>query len=991
MAKRRLDTHLALVFGVTVMIALAGIVFFVNNRAAAILEGATSTLFDRMAGESRSHIDKSFNSLDMLTQLFATDPEVGVPGVEDRGPLIERFRIVMDRMSYTSAIYVGYDNGDFLLLRHLTSDVARRNLGAGEDAAYMLQSIRNEPDGVRVKFLFLDGALRNVGTLDWPDFSFDPRQRGWYRAAMEEGGTILTAPYRFFATSETGVTIAHRLASQRGVVGIDLSLADLSRELKRMKSTPSSEILIADHEGRVIASSSPAAAEPSADRSSARAFRGSSEAVPAVVPFMLAAVRAHPDGPQATTFSEQGRRWMVHMAPLSSGPWTFSMAVAMPHDEVMASVRSLVATLGWISLVLFLFVVVAIRLTARAVSRPLVAIAREAEAIQSFNFKDVSDDTYSSVAEIDILSRAIRNARLTIQRFIEIGRALSVERDPDRLVRRLLEETIKLTHSEAGVILLSEDGGKTFTGVIRRPGESSETFSTIGPLNAQSDGFGGRLVNALTLRTVVHLEAKDGSTDPVLAKLTEGIALGEGEVFRGSVIPLLDRGDETIGGLALLHRTASEAEISDASLDLARALSGNAAVAIETTLALKSNKALLDAVIRMIAQAIDAKSPYTNGHCQRVPVLTHALARAACDRQEGPFADFNLSPDDWEAVDVASWLHDCGKLTTAEYVIDKATKLETITNRIHEIRMRFELLKSEAATAYWKGVAEGGNEAALRAQRDQTWRELDDDFAFVAECNHGGEFMEPAKVERLERIAARRWTRTLDDRLGISEAEGQRRARVPAPTLPVAEPLLSDAPHHIVPHFANQLDAMEKEHGFALKRPENRLNLGEIYNLSIARGTLTAEERYEINRHITRTIVMLEALPLSGALTRVPEYAGAHHEHMDGAGYPRGLHREEMSDVARMMAVADVFEALTAADRPYRKAKTLSEAIRIMGMMKRDNHLDPDLLDLFLTSGLWRDYAQAYMDPAQIDEPDIDAVLAIRPAPHAPPAPPATA
>ncbi|MCS0495844.1 hypothetical protein NVS89_12090 [Ancylobacter sp. MQZ15Z-1] len=979
MVKRRLDTHLALVFGVTVTLALAGIVFLVNNRAAAILEDATGTLFARMAGESRSHIDKSFNSLDLLTQLFAADPQLGSPEIEDRGELIERFRIVMDTMPYTSAIYVGYDNGDFLLLRHLTSDVARRNLGARADAAYLLQSVTNGPGGVEAGFTFLDGALRKVGTLDRPGFSYDPRQRGWYVEAMAKGGPILTQPYRFFATAETGVTIAHRLASGRGVVGIDLSLADLSSELKRMKSTPSSEILIADESGAVIAASSANVATPSSLRSGPAARRAEGP-VPPVVPFMLAAVRAHLEGKQADSFSEHGRRWMIHVAPLAVGPWTFGMAVAMPHDEVMAGVRSLVATLGWISLALILFVVVAIRLTARAVSLPLVAIAHEADAIQSFNFKDAPDETHSSVAEIDTLSRAIRNARLTIQRFIEIGRALSAERDPDLLVRRLLEETINLTHSQAGVILLSEDGCKSFIGIVHRRGEPLGAFATIGPFGAGSAGFGGRLVHALARRTVVHLEATETGGDPVLAQLTEGITLGPGEVFRCSVIPLLDRGDETIGGLALLHRTAIEETVSDDSLDLARALSGNAAVAIETTLALKSRKALLDAVIRMVAQAIDAKSPYTNGHCQRVPVLTLGLVRAACETREGPFAGFALSPEEWEAVDVASWLHDCGKLTTAEYVIDKATKLETITDRIHEIRMRFELLKSAAETTYWKGLAEGGDEPALRAERDRTWRELDEEFAFVAECNMGGEFMEPEKIERLKRIAGRRWRRTLDDRLGVSAAERGRRARGSERSLPAEEPLLSDAPHHVIAHFPNQLDALERGRGFTLARPENRLNLGEIYNLSIARGTLTAEERYEINRHITRTIVMLEALPFSGPLTRVPEYAAAHHEHMDGTGYPRSLRRDQMSEVARMMAIADVFEALTAADRPYRKAKTLSEAIRIMGAMKRDNHLDPDLLDLFLTSGLWRDYADHHLRPDQIDEPDIEAVLAIRPA-----------
>lgn len=979
MARRRLDTHLALVFGITVTLALAGIILFVNNRAAVILQNATAILFSRMAGESRSHIDKSFNTLDMLTRVFAAEPELAAPELVDEKALLRRLSIVMDTMPYTSAIYVGYDNGDFILLRHLTSAEARRTLEAGDDAAYFAQIIRHGPDGPQVSLSFLDGALRLVGTLDRPGFSYDPRQRGWYTEALKDSGTVLTAPYRFFVTSEIGVTIAHRLDSGRGAIGIDLSLADLSHELQRMRSTPSTEILIASNDGTVIAASDPQAALPAAARNRAERGEGAERRVRAIVPMLLAAIRggAGAGASDADVVTERGRSWMLHVEPLKSGPWSFAMAVAMPHDEIMAGVRRLVATLGWISLALIVAVVVAIRLAARAVSRPLMSIAREAETIQSFNFRQEPEGISSSVEEIDTLSRAIRNARLTIQRFIEIGETLAAERDPDRLVDRLLSETIDISRSEAGLILLREGTGDTFSVVMRRAGAREASAPTR--LAGQAGGIVERIGHALTRKTISHFDVLHVTGDPVGGRLFGDVALEPGEVLRHAVIPLLDRGETVIGALVLASRAHAEDVISDHHLDLARALSGNAAVAIETTLALQARKALLDAVIRMVAQAIDAKSPYTTGHCQRVPVLTQALARAACAAREGPFAAFDLSPEEWEAVDVASWLHDCGKLTTAEYVIDKSTKLETITDRIHEVRMRFEVMKANAETAYWKGLAQGGDEVVLRAERDAAWQRIDDDFAFVAECNLGGEAMEPERLARLARIATQTWTRTLDDRLGISTAERRRREAEPRAVLPVEEPVLRDAAHHIVPHFRSDLEAMEAGAGFTLARPANRLNLGEIYNLSIARGTLTAEERYEINRHITRTILMLEALPLSGALTRVPEYAGGHHEHMDGTGYPRSLTREEMSPIARMMAIADVFEALTASDRPYKKAKPLSEAIRIMGYMKRDNHLDPDLLDLFLTSGLWRDYAARFLDAAQQDEPDIAAVLAIRP------------
>ena len=230
-------------------------------------------------------------------------------------------------------------------------------------------------------------------------------------------------------------------------------------------------------------------------------------------------------------------------------------------------------------------------------------------------------------------------------------------------------------------------------------------------------------------------------------------------------------------------------------------------------------------------------------------------------------------------------------------------------------------------------------------------------------------------------IAARTWFRTISNRQGLSHEEKTRFDRRPEPPLPVEEHLLADRDDHIIPLTERDLIAADNPWGFHLKSPEVKYNRGEIYNLSISRGTLTAEERYRINDHIVQTIMMLESLPFPKHLKAVPELAGGHHEKMDGTGYPKRLKGNEMSAVARMMAIADVFEALTAADRPYKKAKKISESIKIMGFMKRDNHLDPELLDLFLTTGVWRDYAQRFLQAEQIDEPDIAAVLNIKPRP----------
>ena len=235
-------------------------------------------------------------------------------------------------------------------------------------------------------------------------------------------------------------------------------------------------------------------------------------------------------------------------------------------------------------------------------------------------------------------------------------------------------------------------------------------------------------------------------------------------------------------------------------------------------------------------------------------------------------------------------------MTTREYVVDKATKLETIYDRIHEIRMRFEVLKRDAEIEYLRArawPAATKRRCAPRAMRDCA--ELDDDFAFVAECNVGGEFMAPEKIERLKRIAERTWQRTLDDRLGMSwrgeraaAAAARRRCRSPSTCWPTSRRTSSSTTRPPL--------RPDNPWGFNLKAPAHKSNQGEIHNLSIRRGTLTDEERYHINDHIVQTIIMLEALPFPRHLRRVPESAGGHHEKMDGTGYPRGLKRDQMSD-----------------------------------------------------------------------------------------------
>lgn len=390
---------------------------------------------------------------------------------------------------------------------------------------------------------------------------------------------------------------------------------------------------------------------------------------------------------------------------------------------------------------------------------------------------------------------------------------------------------------------------------------------------------------------------------------------------------------------------------------------------------LQQQRNLFDNFTKLIAAAIDAKSPYTGGHCERVPVVAQMLADAACDCETAPFADFSIDSDDqrWE-FEVAAWLHDCGKVTTPEHVVDKATKLEIIYNRIHEVRMRFEVLLRDAGIEYYQGLVQGkADPRQLKAELEKRQQQIADDFAFVAECNVGGEFMADDKIQRLHEIAGQTWTRYLDDRLGISRDEEERKPK-PGPVLPVEEHLLADKPEHLFERLdTNPFDG--SIHGFDMPIPKYLYNQGELHNLSIRKGTLSEEDRFKISEHIIQTINMLDKLDFPDYLANVPEFAGAHHEAMNGTGYPCKLKKEEMSIQARIMAIADIFEALTASDRPYKAPKTLSEAIQIMSFMRNDQQIDPDLFDLFLTRQIYKKYAQQHLAPEQIDDVDISKYL----------------
>jgi HD-GYP domain-containing protein (c-di-GMP phosphodiesterase class II) len=579
----------------------------------------------------------------------------------------------------------------------------------------------------------------------------------------------------------------------------------------------------------------------------------------------------------------------------------------------------------------------------------------------------------------------------SLEKLIGIGLALSAEKDIDSLMERILLEAKGMANADGGTLYIRTDDDKLKFEIMRSDSLDFAMGGTTGkeiPYPPQEMYIDGKpnhqqvvCHSALTGETVRIDDAY--ATDDFDFSRTK-IFDKENTGYRSTsflTVPLKNHQEHVIGVLQLLNAldpVSGEVIPFPAEIQpLIEALASQSAVAYENQQLLDAQVHLLDSFIELMATAVDAKSHYTGGHCVRVPVLTEMLSEAACRQTDGPFADYDLTEDQRYELHIAAWLHDCGKVTTPEYVVDKATKLETITDRLHEVRMRFEVVKRDAIIECQQALLDGrGEEEELKQELDRRLAKLDDDFAFIADCNLGGEFMAADKIARVQEIAEIEWTRTLDDRLGIAHEELKRKERSTRPQLPVREKVLADKQEHIVEqesviHAADP----HNPYGFKLDVPEHKYNLGEVYNLCVRKGTLTEEERFKINDHIVQTIVMLQQLPFPKHLEKVPEYAGGHHEKMDGTGYPKCLDKSDMSVPARIMAIADIFEALTAADRPYKLPKSLSASISIMASMAEDSHIDDQLFRLFLESGVHMQYAKEFLSDSQIDDVDISQYL----------------
>ncbi|MCQ8129840.1 HD domain-containing phosphohydrolase [Methylomonas rivi] len=573
-----------------------------------------------------------------------------------------------------------------------------------------------------------------------------------------------------------------------------------------------------------------------------------------------------------------------------------------------------------------------------------------------------------------LLERQVKVRTAKLNMLIDSGLMMSQEKSRDRLLTHILRQGQKLLHCDGGTLfLVTKNQSLRFAIRTRDDALPFQEIALYDPATGHINDRYASTYAANHKQTVIIDNAYTETRFDCSGTQAFDAKTGYRTVSLLTV-PLAPRNGQVIGVLqffnALDPETGAVIPFPEDIVELVEALAAQSAIALDNLQLIEGQKATTESIIRVLASAIDTKSPHTGHHCVRVPELAVMLAEAACRQNHGPLANFNFeSEDQWLEFRVGAWLHDCGKVTTPEYVIEKATKLDMLFNRIHEIRMRFEVLLRDADIRRLETLLDGGNDLETHQRFEREKAELMADFAFIADCNMGRESMHPSDCERIKSIAEKTWLRYFDDTLGLSQQDTLRLQAEDKPALPVTERLLADKPKHIVPRPPNQVP--DPALGIKMTIPDNMFNYGEIYNLSIQKGTLTAEERYKINEHIIETINLLEKIPFPDFLQRVPEYATTHHETLDGRGYPRKLTERELSIPARIMAVADIFEAITASDRPYKRPYKLSESIKILCNMKKNRHIDPDVFELFLTSGVYKEFAVKYLLPEQIDEVDI--------------------
>ncbi|WP_036232199.1 GAF and HD-GYP domain-containing protein [Marinobacterium litorale] len=512
-----------------------------------------------------------------------------------------------------------------------------------------------------------------------------------------------------------------------------------------------------------------------------------------------------------------------------------------------------------------------------------------------------------------------KNSFSVAEHLARLASSLQTEADHQIILEQVVDSALDLLNSDGATLYIYQDGKLNFSVLRNLSLNIRENAPSIAPIPLYKED--GEVSDLVVARAYV---AGQTINIPDIREETRYDFSGThkfdqhfGYESRSFLcVPLTNHEDEVIGVLQMINALDDDDQVvpfQPHQAMLAEALGGIAATVLTQRILIDAQRKLFESFIRLIAEGIDYKSPVTGRHCQQVPEIAMMLAQGVREANEGKYGELNFTDQEMYELKIAAWMHDCGKITTPESVIEKGTKLEKIFDRIELVAGRMREYQQSLLIDTLR--QDPGEEAVERCERKIA--ELDDELEFLRSVNKGGEFITDEALARLEQLAAIEW-------------EG--------------------------------VDGVQRR----LIEPD------ELKNLSIARGTLLPEEIEIMRDHIRVTDRMLHSLIYPKNLSQVADIAVNHHEHLDGTGYPKGLKSEDLTVRARIMCIADIFEALTAPDRPYKPGMKLSQALTIIGRKVEDGHLDADLFRIFVKQRIYRQYADKFMAEHQIDEPDLN-------------------
>jgi len=969
-------TSLILVLGFTVLFTvgvMVSIVVWVGNTAAV---HNAQALFSRVADGAAERTDSVFDDPITLAKFAALDSHSreAITGNGLHHPFLAFMEGALETLPTLHSVAIGGKDGSFLQVTHVDRSLVLKSATQVPTQTRFIVIAAKSPLGYWKSYL--DDRRQALKTFYVSGSVFDPEHTRWFTNALNKTGVFLSHPSQVEKEADRAMTMALALPQSQKVIGVELTLAGLQQFVDTQSVSAHGGLMVLDEEKTVLAMSKKFARRPG---------------------------------------------WLVRNLQHQIADQSIEIVVTAPASDFGAEYRTVEWAILFATLVLFAILIPLVGLFSRRLTYIMSSLSQDVDLVCRLDFSGGAPSG-SKISEFDRLARGfatmkqtlanetnvLAEAQLKLKKIVETGIALSTEKNTEALNQKILDTAKELTDADGGTLYLFDESRRVLTFDIML----NDTLGTR---------LGGTSGNPIPpfLHSGVKLYKDDGSENhnnvashAFLTGETINIADAYGDDrfdFSGTqafdtqnkyrsqsflTVPLKPMGGEVLGALQLINAKGSDGttnvSFTPEMQSFVEALAASAATAIYNKNLLEDLERLFDSIIDIINGAIGRKSPYTGGHCDRVPIIATELAKATSAVKQGPFAGFELTALQLREFILAAKLHDVGKVTTPEYVVDKSTKLETIYNRIHEIRTRFEVLYRDAVIKRHERVLKSPKEAVKADHELAAFKAvLEDEWAFLAQTNIGGEFLSPDKVEKVKAIGQRTWLRYFDDRLGLSWEEEFRLTQLlgkdaPHPRLPIEEKLLDDKPIHVFPRTTPFAEAYKMPNGepypFKTPVPAVLYNHGEIYNLSIGRGTLTNEEHFKIKEHVMQSVFMLDRLPWPKGLENVPTIAGEHHETLIGSGYPFQRQAEELSMQSRILTIADIFEALTASDRPYKSPKSLSEAVKVLYFFKKDRHIDAELFDLFLTSGVYRWYAERYMRADQLDEVDITQYLGPVPA-----------